>query len=109
MNRAVVSLLLLDYISNESDKLDYPVRKVKFLFSVHGPWQFAHNYAKLAYLVRIFHKLTAPTVDMSVLPGVLGCRTLRRTAPDYVTNRIGWEAALLLQLTIALEEIDNER
>jgi hypothetical protein len=32
MNRAVDSLLPLDYISNESAKLDYPVRKVKLLF-----------------------------------------------------------------------------
>ena len=50
MNRTVVSLLPLDYISNESAKLDYTVGKVKLLFWVHGPWQFTHNYAKLAYL-----------------------------------------------------------
>lgn len=37
MNRTVASLLPLDYISNESDRLDYRVGKVKFLFSVHGP------------------------------------------------------------------------
>jgi hypothetical protein len=30
-------------------------------------------------LARIFHKLLAATTDMAVLPGVLGCRTLRRT------------------------------
>jgi hypothetical protein len=30
-------------------------------------------------LVRIFHELPAATADMTVLPGVLGCRTLRRT------------------------------
>jgi hypothetical protein len=27
----------------------------------------------------MFHELLAVTVDMAVLPGVLGCRTLRRT------------------------------
>ena len=30
-------------------------------------------------LARIFHESPAATVDMAVLPGVLGCRTLRRT------------------------------
>ena len=30
-------------------------------------------------LARIFHELLAATEDMAVLPGVLGCRTLRRT------------------------------
>jgi hypothetical protein len=30
-------------------------------------------------LVRIFHELPAATADMTVLPGLLGCRTLRRT------------------------------
>jgi hypothetical protein len=27
----------------------------------------------------MFHELLAATADMAVLPGVLGCRTLRRT------------------------------
>mgnify|MGYP001817688168 CR=1 FL=1 len=27
----------------------------------------------------MFHELLAATTDMAVLPGVLGCRTLRRT------------------------------
>jgi hypothetical protein len=27
----------------------------------------------------IFHELLAPTTDMAILPGVLGCRPLRRT------------------------------
>jgi hypothetical protein len=31
-------------------------------------------------LARIIHESAAPTVDMSVLPGVLRCRPLRRTA-----------------------------
>jgi hypothetical protein len=30
-------------------------------------------------LARIFHKSSAPTADMTVLPGVLWSRTLRRT------------------------------
>ena len=30
-------------------------------------------------LARIFHELLAATTDMDVLPGVLGCRPLRRT------------------------------
>jgi hypothetical protein len=30
-------------------------------------------------LARIFHELPAATTDMAVLPGVLGCRLLRRT------------------------------
>ena len=30
-------------------------------------------------LARILHETLAATTDMAVLPGVLGCRTLRRT------------------------------
>jgi len=33
----------------------------------------------LSSLTRIFHELLAATTDMAVLPGVLGCRPLRRT------------------------------
>ncbi|MEE9527133.1 MAG: hypothetical protein V3W07_05655, partial [Syntrophobacteria bacterium] len=32
-----------------------------------------------AALTRIFHESLAATTDMAVLPGVLGCRPLRRT------------------------------
>jgi hypothetical protein len=32
-----------------------------------------------ANLARIFHESAAATVDMAILPGVLGCRILRRT------------------------------
>jgi hypothetical protein len=39
-----------------------------------------------AYLVRIFHELLAATTDMAVLPGVLGCRLLRRTVPGTPRN-----------------------
>jgi hypothetical protein len=31
------------------------------------------------YLARMFHESPAATTDMAVLPGVLGCRHLRRT------------------------------
>ncbi|MGD9207781.1 MAG: hypothetical protein PVH39_04830 [Syntrophobacterales bacterium] len=30
-------------------------------------------------MARIFHELLAATTDLAVLPGVLGCRPLRRT------------------------------
>ena len=36
---------------------------------------------------RIFHELLAATTDMAVLPGVLGCRPLRRT----VQVRLGFD------------------
>jgi hypothetical protein len=32
-----------------------------------------------SFLARMFHESLAATADMAVLPGVLGCRTLRRT------------------------------
>jgi hypothetical protein len=35
--------------------------------------------AEGANLARIFHESLAATTDMAVLPGVLGCRPLRRT------------------------------
>jgi hypothetical protein len=34
---------------------------------------------ELSPLARIFHESLAATTDMAVLPGVLGCRRLRRT------------------------------
>ncbi|MCK5657082.1 MAG: hypothetical protein KAI21_04530, partial [Deltaproteobacteria bacterium] len=34
---------------------------------------------ELSALARIFHESLAATTDMAVLPGVLGCRHLRRT------------------------------
>ena len=37
------------------------------------------SIAKIIALTRMFHESLAPTVDMAALPGVLGCRTLRRT------------------------------
>ncbi len=33
----------------------------------------------MAVLARMFHEWPAATTDMAVLPGVLGCRPLRRT------------------------------
>jgi hypothetical protein len=41
-------------------------------------------------LTRIFHELLAATTDMAVLPGVLGCRYLRRT----VQVRLGTNPAV---------------
>ena len=38
-------------------------------------------------LARMFHELLAATTDMAVLPGVLGCRPLRRT----VQVRLGFD------------------
>ncbi|MCK5656840.1 MAG: hypothetical protein KAI21_03310, partial [Deltaproteobacteria bacterium] len=35
--------------------------------------------ASATCLARIFHESLAATTDMAVLPGVLGCRPLRRT------------------------------
>ncbi len=40
-----------------------------------------------ACLARIFHEWPAATADMTVLPGVLGCRTLRRTV-QYASGPI---------------------
>jgi hypothetical protein len=36
-------------------------------------------FIQLHTLARMFHEWPTATVDMAVLPGVLGCRTLRRT------------------------------
>ena len=41
-------------------------------------------------LARIFHESLAATTDMAVLPGVLGCRLLRRT----VQVRLGTNPAV---------------
>ncbi|MBW2581710.1 MAG: hypothetical protein JRD00_12425 [Deltaproteobacteria bacterium] len=41
-------------------------------------------------LARIFHESPAATTDMAALPGVLGCRTLRRT----VQVRLGTNPAV---------------
>jgi len=40
----------------------------------------------------MFHESLAATVDMAVLPGVLGCRTLRRT----IQVRLGFNTLRLL-------------
>jgi hypothetical protein len=37
------------------------------------------RFAAMSPLARIFHESLAATTDMGVLPGVLGCRPLRRT------------------------------
>jgi hypothetical protein len=41
----------------------------------------------MSTLARTFHELLAATRDMAVLPGVLGCRPLRRT----VQVRLGFK------------------
>ncbi len=46
--------------------------------------------ASLMNLARIFHESLAATTDMAVLPGVLGCRPLRRT----VQVRLGTNPAV---------------
>ena len=38
-----------------------------------------HTEAFFFHLARMFHESLAATADMTVLPGVLGCRALRRT------------------------------
>ena len=45
---------------------------------------------ELSPLARIFHESLAATTDMAVLPGVLGCRRLRRT----VQVRLGTNPAV---------------
>ena len=45
---------------------------------------------EVAGLARIFHESLAATTDLAVLPGVLGCRTLRRT----VQVRLGTNPAV---------------
>jgi hypothetical protein len=48
------------------------------------------EYFSVESLARIFHELLAATTDMAVLPGVLGCRPLRRT----VQVRLGTNPAI---------------
>ncbi|MEE8621762.1 MAG: hypothetical protein V3T37_06900 [Syntrophobacteria bacterium] len=40
---------------------------------------YTHGQISYHRLARIFHESSATIADISVLPGVLGCRTLRRT------------------------------
>jgi hypothetical protein len=60
-------------------------------------------FHKRARLTRIFHESLAATTDMAVLPGVLGCRTLRRT----VEVRLGTNH--LCGLATAIHEISGLR
>ncbi|UCG10994.1 MAG: hypothetical protein JSU72_10495, partial [Deltaproteobacteria bacterium] len=39
---------------------------------------------------RIFHELSTATADMAVLPGVLGCRPLRRTVQVRLGTNTLW-------------------
>ena len=52
-----------------------------------GHWRITGEVIPLA---RIFHELLAAITDMAVLPGVLGCRPLRRT----VQVRLGTNPAV---------------
>ncbi|MGD9168017.1 MAG: hypothetical protein PVH33_14995, partial [Syntrophobacterales bacterium] len=45
------------------------------------------------HLARIFHELLAATTDMAVLPGVLGCRPLRRTVQVRKPTPCGCQVA----------------
>ena len=59
-------------------------------------------------MVRIFHELSPATVDMAVLPGVLGPRTLRRTVQVRLGSeplRIGRWHIHLHALATAIHEI----
>jgi hypothetical protein len=47
------------------------------LYEIYNLQLYSSNTPVL--LARIFHESLAATADMAVLPGVLGCRTLRRT------------------------------
>ena len=62
-------------------------------------WRSLENVFELSHkafliitipLARIFHELLAAITDMAVLPGVLGCRSLRRT----VQVRLGTNPAV---------------
>jgi hypothetical protein len=55
-------------------RLSVLARYVEFLSSEIYP-----SILSQGYLARMFHESPAATVDMAVLPGVLGCRNLRRT------------------------------
>jgi hypothetical protein len=44
----------------------------------------------LGNVARTFHESLAATVDMAVLPGVLGCRTLRRTVQVRLGSNTLW-------------------
>jgi hypothetical protein len=41
-------------------------------------------------IARTFHESPAATTDMAVLPGVLGCRTLRRTVQVRLGSNTLW-------------------
>jgi len=64
-----------------------------------------------AHPARIFHESLAATTDMAALPGVLGCRPLRRTVqvllrpiPRY-RGTVAWWHAHLRGLATAMHEI----
>ena len=64
-------------------------------------------------LARIFHESPAATTDIAVLPGVLGCRSLRRTVQvrlgtnPAVRGTVAWWHAHLRGLATAIHEISG--
>ncbi len=60
---------------------------------------------EIADLARIFHESPATTTNMSVLPGVLGCRTLRRT----VQVRLGSNPAVRLPGGTAISTVSRRK
>jgi hypothetical protein len=62
--------------------IKYPTPRKKYSNSGHY-----FLLVSLITLTQIFHESLAATTDMAVLPGVLGCRVLRRT----VQVRLGFD------------------
>jgi hypothetical protein len=62
------------------------------LFKPTRHCQIARGSMEDLSLARTLHELLAPTTDMAALPGVLGCRPLRRT----VQVRLGTDTLWLL-------------
>ena len=60
---------------------------------------------KVSDLTRIFHELLAATTDMAVLPGVLGCRPLRRTVTGTPRNQSRGTAGRVARLHAHLRDL----
>jgi len=59
---------------------------------VSGPPTFVPTITQFSPkpIARIFHESLATTTDMDVLPGVLGCRLLRRTVQVRLGTNTLW-------------------
>ena len=55
-----------------------------------APEPYFHGLLSIRLLTRIFHESLAATTDMAVLPGVLGCRPLRRTVQVRLGTNTLW-------------------